>query len=64
MSCFTLLNGGDCKIKCDWFKEVQIPIYNEADMIRFADYIIDNAHAFPKPSEAENIYDKWCATKR
>lgn len=63
MARFALLDDGDCKIKSDWFKEVQMPIYNESDMVAFADYIIQHAHMFPKSSESENIYDKWCATR-
>lgn len=52
-----LLDTNDCSKFTDWFKAVEVPIYNREDMIAFANYIIKRD--FPKDDTGEEIYFKW-----
>jgi len=61
MARFALLNPNDCAIKNEWFKPVQVPIYNEEDMVDFAEYIMN--HEFPKSDEPSDLYFKWKAVR-
>ena len=61
MARFALLNLNDCAIKTDWFKPVQAPIYNEEDMVDFAEYIKNRE--FPKSDAPSDLYFKWRATR-
>jgi hypothetical protein len=57
MTIFPLLNPNDCEIKDDWFKPVKVPIYNEEDLVEFANYIINRS--FPKEDTGNEVYLKW-----
>ena len=61
MARFALLNPNDCEIKTDWFKPVQVPIYNEEDLVEFANYIIKRS--FPKEDTGDELYFKWKAIR-
>lgn len=52
-----LLTPHPCRTLIDWFKAVEVPIYNREDMIAFANYIIKRD--FPKDDTGEEIYFKW-----
>jgi hypothetical protein len=56
---FALLNQSDCDVKTDWFKLVQQPVFNEDDMLAFAEFIMQRT--FPKSDEPQDLYFKWRA---
>lgn len=56
-----LITPNTCMLLTNWFKEVLVPIYNEYDIIEFANYIIKRN--FPKEDTGYELYHKWKAMR-
>lgn len=41
MTRFALLNYNDCAEKTDWFRPIEVRLYNESDLMDFANYLLD-----------------------
>lgn len=61
MRLFPMLGLGDCKIKDDWFRDVDDPMFNMDDLKSFVMYTLNCIdYKFIDSLEMTKIFVKWC----